>query len=239
MDEQIPSNIWLNYFGIAVCCVSLGLYMFVKDIEEEEAMKRANKNQVADSQHGSYTIEMKATEALNAEQAKEDRDLPIDDFFEALSPRAKRIVGLVITMVTGVLYGIAFIPVVLIGQYENNSNFLDYFHSYYAGIFVTSLMYLVGYSAMKKNKPAVIQNLFVPGFMSALVWSIGDIFYFLASGALPQAISYPISSIGPPVVSTLWGVFIYKEIKGLKNYVFLTAGMILALVASIIIGVSS
>jgi hypothetical protein len=204
-------------------------------VDSDEAHTKTN--QVADTELNDIEMMMKMADEKSASQTEPPHI--VDDFFETLTPKTKRTVGIVITMLAGLLYGIAFIPVVLQGQYEDNDNFLDYFHSYYSGIFLGSLFYLVLYCMVRKNEPVVIQNLFLPGFASAFVWSIGDVFYFLASGVLPQSIGYPISSIGPPVVSTLWGVFVYKEIKGVKNYVCLTLGMVLAIVASILIGLSS
>jgi glucose uptake protein GlcU len=70
------------------------------------------------------------------------------------------------------------------------------------------------------------------------VWALGDVCYFLATGALSQPISMPISTVGPPIISTLFGVFIYKEIKGERNFAFLITGFIVALVAAVLIGLS-
>jgi glucose uptake protein GlcU len=48
----------------------------------------------------------------------------------------------------------------------------------------------------------------------------------------------PISAVGPPVVSTVFGVFFYQEIKGKRNFTFLIIGFLMALAAAILIGMS-
>jgi glucose uptake protein GlcU len=70
------------------------------------------------------------------------------------------------------------------------------------------------------------------------MWSFGDCFYFLSIGALSQTISFPIASCGPQFFSTIWGIFLFKEIKGCRNFVFLGSGFAVTIVASILIGIS-
>jgi hypothetical protein len=55
---------------------------------------------------------------------------------------------------------------------------------------------------------------------------------------LSQAVSFPISNCGPPIFSLLWGVFLYKEIKGARNFFFLLTGFTVAITSSVLVGLS-
>jgi glucose uptake protein GlcU len=71
-----------------------------------------------------------------------------------------------------------------------------------------------------------------------IMFVIADVSYSLATGALTQAVSLPIATCGPQIVSNAWGVFVYKEIKGKRNFAFLFSGFAIAIVASVLIGLS-
>lgn len=49
----------------------------------------------------------------------------------------------------------------------------------------------------------------------------------------------PFFSIGPGLVASLWGVFVFGEIKGNKNYVLLVAAFILISCAAVCIALSA
>jgi glucose uptake protein GlcU len=70
------------------------------------------------------------------------------------------------------------------------------------------------------------------------MWAAANILYFMSTNALTQAISYPISNSGPPIVASLWGIFLYKEVKGLRNFAFLLSGFAFAITGSVLVGVS-
>jgi glucose uptake protein GlcU len=70
------------------------------------------------------------------------------------------------------------------------------------------------------------------------MWGIGNSSFFLANNALTQAITFPIVSSGPSAISALWGVVLYKEIKGTRNFILLGFGFGLALAGSIMCGIS-
>ena len=45
------------------------------------------------------------------------------------------------------------------------------------------------------------------------MWGIANLSVIIANSSVSQAVSFPISGSGPPVISSLWGIFLYKEIK--------------------------
>ncbi len=70
------------------------------------------------------------------------------------------------------------------------------------------------------------------------MWGLANISYFLSNNVLSQAITFPISNSGPPIVANLWGIFLYKEVTGKKNFTFLLIGFTFAITGAIFCGLS-
>ena len=66
------------------------------------------------------------------------------------------------------------------------------------------------------------------GLLGGLIWAIGTAFSYIASGKAGTAISYGLGQ-GAPLIAALWGVFVWKEFKGVNKVVnaFLTMMFIL------------
>ncbi|CAF0712887.1 unnamed protein product [Brachionus calyciflorus] len=220
LDANEPSNQVLNYIGIFLALISAVFYLFVKSETKKE-----------------NTIEVE--ESTNSTQVLIGRDQSDKSFFEKLSPIKKRIIGIGLACISGILYGQCNTPVLLTTQSHESKNYLDYMFSYYTGILLTSLGYFIIYCIYKKNQPSIYPEIILPGLVSGWMWGAANVCYFLATNALSQAISFPISNCGPPIVASLWGILLYKEIKGKKNFLILGVGFSVAIIASVLIGLSS
>ncbi|MDX9883128.1 MAG: GRP family sugar transporter [Prolixibacteraceae bacterium] len=67
----------------------------------------------------------------------------------------------------------------------------------------------------------------LPGILGGMIWCIGMTFSIIASGKAGFAISYGLGQ-GATLVAALWGVFIWKEFKGVRNtWVLLTTMFVL------------
>ncbi|XP_038647669.1 transmembrane protein 144-like isoform X3 [Scyliorhinus canicula] len=75
-------------------------------------------------------------------------------------------------------------------------------------------------------------------FFSGLLWGIANSAWFLANYFLGAVITFPLVTAGPAVISLTWGVFYFKEIKGLQNFIILAAVLTVALTGTILIGLS-
>ena len=99
----------------------------------------------------------------------------------------------------------------------------------------------------------------LPALASGAMWGIANSSFFLANNALSQAVTFPIVSsgklfiflkrcdelinnffftLGPSAIASLWGIILYKEIKGLKNFIILGIGFSLAVAGSVLTGLS-
>ena len=52
-------------------------------------------------------------------------------------------------------------------------------------------------------------------------------------------VSFPLITTGPGMVGALWGVFVFKEVKGSKNFSILAAAFVVSIGASVIIAISN
>jgi len=69
---------------------------------------------------------------------------------------------------------------------------MDYVFAHFTGIFVTSTVYMLIYSAAMLNKPRIYPEVILPGFASGVMWAVADISWFIANDILSQPISFPI-----------------------------------------------
>ena len=69
-------------------------------------------------------------------------------------------------------------------------------------------------------------------YVKGILWSIANFCYFLATNGLSQAITFPITNCGPSTVA-FFIALIYKEVKGLRNYLLIFSGIVVAIIGSV------
>jgi len=156
------------------------------------------------------------------------------DFLDSLEPIHKRILGVLLALIAGILYGTNFDPPqYVMDNCKNNcsQNGLDYVFPHFCGIYITSTFYFLLYSIIKKNRPLVSPEVAYPGFLSGMMWCLADVCWFVANSSLKLIISFPIISIIPGVVASLWGILAYNEIKGRRNMTFFGLGFLFAFIS--------
>ena len=70
------------------------------------------------------------------------------------------------------------------------------------------------------------------------MWGIAQTGWFFANASLGPVISFPIICCGPTIVSSIWGMTLYKEITGKRNTILLVVLVIVMLTGSILVGCS-
>jgi len=200
----------LNYIGFGLTLVSAIAFAFVKS--EVAVIKKKDEN----------------VNLLSPPMEKMDEE---EGFFEKMSDTTKRIIGISLSIFAGLCYGSNFNP----PQYLMDHNLgptdgLDYVFSHFTGIFLTSTFFLITYSLVKQNNPEVYPNIIVPGFISGILWALGQICFFGANSNLPFVVTFPIIGSGPGIVGSLWGIIVFKEIKGKRNILFFLLAAFLAAV---------
>ncbi|KAL7863477.1 hypothetical protein SRHO_G00124610 [Serrasalmus rhombeus] len=127
---------------------------------------------------------------------------------------------------TGFLSGSAFVPMLYIKHHatSNSSMFagssqndLDYCFAQSSGIFIASTVYFTMYCAVMKNRPRIYPRAILPGFLTGVMWGVGTYCWLLANRLLGPVVTFPIVTAGYGLVAALWGIVVFKEVKGLGN----------------------
>ena len=71
------------------------------------------------------------------------------------------------------------------------------------------------------------------------MWGIANIGFIVAISALKSAVAYPIVSVLPGIVTSLWSLFWFREIQGKRNYILLACGMVVRCIAALLSGLSA
>jgi len=224
-EETVPHSI-LNYVGVGVAVVALALYAFIKpsDNSSEEEVKQSLDKPLLD----------KATDDVEAQE--EDAK---GNWLDRQSATAKRIIGVCMAIISGLLYGSTFIPVqyqVDNGQDPNNAH---YIFSHFCGIFLASIMYFIFYCAIMCGQPFINPKVTLPAFISGIMWAIAQSSWFIANRNLSQVVSYPLVTGGPGLVAAIWGVLLFKEIQGTRNFIMLGIAFTGTIASSVIVALSS
>lgn len=117
-------------------------------------------------------------------QYNQDKSLN-QDVFDRMSVKVKRIVGTLLSIFTGAMFGLSLTPILyLVDNYPDASpDYNMYAFSYSTGILLGSFVYFIIYCLVKKNKPDVYPESILPAlvvgifFLYFLFWLI-LIFYF-------------------------------------------------------------
>jgi len=116
---------------------------------------------------------------------------------------------------------------------------IDYVFSHFCGIFAASTFWFVVYCGVMRGSPLINPRLTLPAFVSGLMWAVAQTSWFLANEALGGvSIAFPIITSGPGIISALWGVFVFGEIQGRRNYVVLCIAILTAVIGCTLIALS-
>ncbi|MBN3295448.1 TM144 protein, partial [Amia calva] len=224
IDPEEVANPVLNYCGAGLCLLSAIIFFFVKsDVQRSSS-----------SEETPLLLESR----INSEGTGSSDDSWVD----RLSPQRKRMIGCGLAVVAGLLYGSSFVPVLYIksragrpgSRYTKASRFdLDYVFAQFSGIFLTSTVYFLVYCAAMRNKPKVYPRAILPGFVSGVMWAIANCCWFLANNYLSAAISFPIITAVPGLIAAVWGVLVFREVKGLRNYLVLVLAFLIVVAGSL------
>jgi len=157
---------------------------------------------------------------------------------DKLSLTQKRIIGVALSIISGILYGVNFNPPTYLMEHGGSTNGLDYVFSHFCGIWITSTAYFLIYCVIKKNNPVLYPKVVLPAMISGVLWSMADISWFVANQNLLMVVAFPIIATGPGVVASLWGIFAFREVKGKRNLLILCLAFGFTIVGVIFIALS-
>ncbi|KAL2089093.1 hypothetical protein ACEWY4_015992 [Coilia grayii] len=224
IGTQEVSKPVLNYCGAALCLFSSCMFLCVKS----DPGPRSRASQPSE-----------ASPLLIDRRQNPDFCDDSGPWLDTISPKAKRLLGCLMAIVAGIFYGFSFVPLLYIKHQASNNdsifagssqNDLDYGFAQYNGIFVASTAYFLIYCAVMKSRPRIYRCAVLPAVLSGTMWGVATYCWFLANTYLNTVITFPIVTAGYSLVAALWGIVVFKEVRGLVNcLVFvLAAGVVLA-----------
>jgi glucose uptake protein GlcU len=154
-----------------------------------------------------------------------------------------KIIGIIMALISGALYGINLGPVIYIQDNEHlfpnaPKDGLAYAFSHYFGAFITSTLGFIAYAIFKKNQPLINPSIPIPALISGAIWAIAQTLLLNATSQLSASISYPIASMLPGCVAACWSILYFKEIEGGKNLILMSIAILITLSGAICIGAS-
>nr|XP_048280870.1 transmembrane protein 144 [Myodes glareolus] len=207
MDVEEVSNPMLNYIGAGLSVVSALTFLFIRS--EVETCPSSVDN----------------TPLITEPVINTAEDPCVDSsWVDRLSAKYHRIVGCSLAVISGILYGSTFVPIIYIKDhskrnesvYAGASQFdLDYVFAHSSGIFLTSTVYFVAYCVAMRNRPKLYPEAILPGKEGLTAFFQGII---ISKYLIKLKFFY---FKGPGLIAALWGIFIFKEIQGLRNYLLL------------------
>ncbi|GMT00163.1 hypothetical protein PENTCL1PPCAC_22337 [Pristionchus entomophagus] len=234
-----PANQPLNYAGLL--CVIIGGIIFSRLESKPSNGGRKKSLEMGD---------IPEKEALNDTPTKGSADSDDDEIEVAKQDTTigagskDRIIAFVLSIISGVLYGVTFAPVnYMIDQHDTKfqtypTNGLDYVFSHYFGIFVTSTVLFLGYCIYKRNDPWINPQIALPGYISGLFWGIAQSSFFVANDNLSQTVTFPIITMLPGCIASAWSILYFREITGQRNFIILAVAMTITLFGAAMVGLS-
>jgi glucose uptake protein GlcU len=172
---------------------------------------------------------------------------------DVIGKRKARIIGVSLALLAGALFGLSMDPAQhLMTHYDEKSSTdaskkftpdgLDYVFSFNCGAIVFAFAYLFVYRALravgvcpsdKYFHPVTHDKIIIPCFLNGMIGSCGSAAWFVANQNLGLMVSFPIIAAGPGIVSTLWGVLLFKEIRGRRNFIILGGAFAAAVLSAV------
>lgn len=178
-----------------------------------------------------------------ADEGEENGVTNAAHFGSGWSQGKKRVVGLCMAIAAGLMFGVAFNPAqyVIDHRYDGDDNSLNYVFPHFCGIWIASWWYMILYGAHKyfNNEELYVNpKCILPGALAGFMWGIACIAWFVANGKLGFSISFPLITSGPGFVGSMYGIFLFDEISGKKNFIILSSAFAITLVGLIFIAIS-
>ncbi|KAK5896697.1 hypothetical protein CesoFtcFv8_009834 [Champsocephalus esox] len=227
--EEVSRPI-LNYCGAGMCLLSGLIFFFVKTNVELHPI--------------SESIPLLLERRINSSSYCPSSS---EFWIDIIGLKTRRFVGYLLSVVSGLLYGSIYSPILYIKSrssfrdsmfYGASDYDLDYIHSVSSGILATSTVYFTIYCIVMKNRPRVYSKVILPGIVSGLMWASATYCWFLANTYLSAVVTYPIVTAGYGLVAALWGSLVFKEITGLGNCLIFSLATVVVLTGSLLTAIS-
>jgi glucose uptake protein GlcU len=200
---------------------------------------------------GSDDIEMDSAIEDNLERP-DRKKTRLQTVGEAISPAANYLVGVVLALAAGLLFGCTFDMPTLLQQcgimqeqaaqgipieehWDAVCNMtdasgcspyaIDYVFSHYVGIMFTGVLVFLVYVLMYRREAYVKKELVLPSLASGVMWGVAQTAWFKANAILSLSIAFPIISTLPGIVALTIGFCCYGEFATRNSRILALIGL--------------
>jgi len=214
--QEVPHPT-MNWAGIIAIILALGVFFMVKPTLDDHKSE------------GFEPIEEAASINGNDRQHSTNSETSI---FDRIPTQFRYILGAGLAVFSGMMYGLNTVPMKVWSQNYHDDWDIDFVFSHFTGIYIFSTVIFLGYCIVVRP-PQIFPQSILPSFISGAMWGIAQVGLMIAVGILGYTVGFPIASTGPIIVSSLWSVLYFREIRGTRNFMFLGASF-----ALLILGIS-
>jgi len=216
----------------------MGYDDMVKGLTKGETRHRASQCSSASNHSDKSRTSFFGAEVI--EETVVERSMDAPSAIDQLPPTAKRLLGVGMAMFAGCLFGATFNPPKWVEVHRSDSpqKDIDYVFAHFCGIWLTSLLALIIYTLYNKNEPFVFPRVLGPAYVSGLMWGVAQTCWFVANDALGFSKSFPLICAGPGLVSAMWGILLFNEIQGTRNFIALGIACVFTISSSICVACS-
>jgi len=190
------------------------------------ASSSSGSSTISSSSYSSHDSVLNTTPAersplLNAAQT------PDDVMFAQFSPKTRRAIGYIATIGVGVLAGCMKVPLqIVVKEGIDGIAFTVCFGIGTAIIQTFVFLVWIAYLALTRQPfPGFhFRVMMIPGFISGVLWSAGNLCGSYAVIYLGETIGWPASQAAL-VVSGIWGIILYRELRYLQIFVWVVSAM--------------
>jgi multidrug transporter EmrE-like cation transporter len=242
---QIPSmrsKLIMNYVSVVLAALSGIFFILIKS--SNEPIKKSIVISRPENEQAREPAKVVHEQVVHDGQVL-DTDFP---FLNRFSKPLQRALGSIVSALSGIFYGTMFIPDQYIRDHPDEfiynhsrppNNGLYYVGSQYSGILLSSVAYFIIYAICKRNQPSINPSVALPAMISGTMWAIANVGFILAVSTLKSSVAYPIVTVLPSLITSLWSLFWFHEIQGKQNYILLICGMIVRSIAALLSGLSA
>jgi len=230
--EEVENEVF-SIMGVVFAVVALFLFFFIKPTLENNRPKELSApddeyQQFRQAKMSSVNQDAPPSDLFRIDEYPSSAEIPwltntdfYRDFVYLLdnSPNGKRFLGIGMAIVSGLCYSVSLVPFQLWNN-DSTKTTLRYCFSQFGGIYIVSTIIFLTYSVIVRP-PRMNIAATLPSYLSGVLWGIAAAGWMLSTGKLGFTVGYPISAVGPLIVSSLWSVLWFREIQGAKNLILL------------------
>jgi glucose uptake protein GlcU len=218
VEKKAVDHEAMNWIAIVIIVAAMGIFFFIKpnlDKKKYEKIGETNGD-------------------LNGDEEEES-------FFDRIPVAYKKMVGIILAVVSGMLYGVNMVPMTLWVDEETNKGHtpgtLDFVLSHFIGIYLYSTAVFIVYCIVNRP-PKIYPAAILPSVISGAMWGVAQCGLMTATQLAGYSVGFPMGAAGPLIVSSLWSVFYFREIRGAKNLVLLGGSITLLMIGILLLALS-